>query len=204
MEASLLAVVLVVVLIGLVLALLVTIGVVVSSRASRRRPPAGPMTDEVRAEISAHIVAGKKIHAIKVLRDHSQLGLADAKAQVERWAATGELERVDPADPAAWPAVSAAAADPAPVEMARAAQAPAPPAEVDASSTGPTPDSLTPTHLASPRPPEQRAGPPMEQLAIEARAILKTSGWHTAEAYLRDEHGLGGVEARALLDSLDA
>ena len=41
-----------------------------------------------------------------------------------------------------------------------------------------------------------------ERLRIEAAAILATSGWHTAEAFLREQRGLTPVAAKSLLASL--
>lgn len=38
--------------------------------------------------------------------------------------------------------------------------------------------------------------------AIEARAIIRTSGWQRAEAYLRDHHGMSAEEAAAFLRGL--
>lgn len=41
-----------------------------------------------------------------------------------------------------------------------------------------------------------------ERLRIEAAAIVATSGWHTAEAFLREQRGLTPEAAKALLDAL--
>lgn len=41
-----------------------------------------------------------------------------------------------------------------------------------------------------------------ERLRVEASAVLATSGWHTAEAFLREQRGLTPEAARAVLDSL--
>lgn len=39
-------------------------------------------------------------------------------------------------------------------------------------------------------------------LRIEASAIMTTSGWHTAEQFLREQRGLSPEAAKSLLDSL--
>jgi ribosomal protein L7/L12 len=50
-------------------------------------PVGGPLEDEVRALMRR----GQKIHAIKLVRERTGLGLADAKDAVEGLAATGRL-----------------------------------------------------------------------------------------------------------------
>lgn len=44
--------------------------------------------------------------------------------------------------------------------------------------------------------------PAEERVRIEAAAIVATSGWHTAEAFLREQRGLTAEAAKALLDAL--
>lgn len=41
-----------------------------------------------------------------------------------------------------------------------------------------------------------------EETRIAARAVLIAAGWHTAEAYLCEHHGLSPEQARALLKTL--
>lgn len=50
--------------------------------------------------------------------------------------------------------------------------------------------------------PDTGTGGP-ERVRIEAAAVLATSGWHTAEAFLREERGYSAEAAKALLDSLN-
>lgn len=66
-----------------------------------------------------------------------------------------------------------------------------------AAGTGPW-GAAAPTTTADPL----RTSVPEDRLRIEAAAILATSGWHTAEAFLRDQRGLTPEAARTLLDSL--
>lgn len=41
-----------------------------------------------------------------------------------------------------------------------------------------------------------------EEIRIAARAVLVAAGWHTAEAYLGEHHGLSPEQARAVLEGL--
>ena len=43
------------------------------------------LTPEVVAEIDRFVTAGQKIHAIKLYRDHSGVGLKEAKDRIEHW-----------------------------------------------------------------------------------------------------------------------
>ncbi|KTR77100.1 hypothetical protein NS234_08645 [Microbacterium oxydans] len=43
------------------------------------------LTPEVVAEVDRLVVAGQKIHAIKLYRDHSGVSLKDAKDRIEHW-----------------------------------------------------------------------------------------------------------------------
>jgi ribosomal protein L7/L12 len=54
-------------------------------------------TEQLQAEIRRHLAAGKKIEAIKHYREATGLGLAEAKAAVERIEA-GKAPLADPAD----------------------------------------------------------------------------------------------------------
>lgn len=49
---------------------------------------------------------------------------------------------------------------------------------------------------------QRHAVAPPDQVRIEASAILSTSGWHTAEAFLHEQRGFSPESAKALLDSL--
>lgn len=78
---------------GVALALVVFVLV----RAVRRRPappPTAPVTTPVTADLDSRLrtllAAGKKIHAIKELREHTRMSLVDAKNYVEALEYTNE------------------------------------------------------------------------------------------------------------------
>ena len=105
-----------------------------------------PLTAETVAEISSLIARDKKIHAIKVLREATGVGLKEAKDRVDGWSEV--------------------------IELQRSSAAPAAPAAND------------------------------ERLRIEAAAIVAAAGWHSADAFLREQRGLTPEASRALLDSV--
>ena len=105
-----------------------------------------PLSAQTVAEISSLVAQDKKIHAIKVLREATGVGLKEAKDRVEGWSEAAELQRLS--------------------------AAPSAPAAND------------------------------ERLRIEAAAIVAAAGWHSADAFLREQRGLTPEASRALLDSV--
>ncbi|SEE93073.1 Ribosomal protein L7/L12 C-terminal domain-containing protein [Jiangella alba] len=75
--------------------------------AGASAPPPAPSPDTVTPEAMAHIqqlvAQGRKIQAIKVLREHTGLGLKQAKDTVERMEESGVVAALDVAAPAAPP-----------------------------------------------------------------------------------------------------
>lgn len=120
-------------------------------------PPTVPLSPATVAQVTALVRQGQKIHAIKLVREATGLGLKEAKDRVDGWSEVVELQ------------------------AAQAASAP------------PTPGTV----------PTGTTVPHDERLRIEASAIVATSGWHTAEAFLREQRGLTPEAAKALLDSLE-
>lgn len=53
--------------------------------ASSASAPVSALTPDVIAEIDRLVAADKKIHAIKLYRDHSGVGLKEAKDRIEHW-----------------------------------------------------------------------------------------------------------------------
>ncbi|WP_061015091.1 ribosomal protein L7/L12 [Microbacterium sp. CCH5-D1] len=51
------------------------------------------LTPEVVAEVDRLVVAGQKIHAIKLYRDHSGVSLKDAKDRIEHWSVSTTAPR---------------------------------------------------------------------------------------------------------------
>jgi ribosomal protein L7/L12 len=78
----------------IVLGVAIALVVFVVVRALRRRPAAGPPPEPLSGDLDTRlrtlVAAGRKIHAIKELRQHSQLSLKDAKDYVEALERTGE------------------------------------------------------------------------------------------------------------------
>lgn len=66
-------------------------------------PSPGTVTPEVMAHIQQLVAQGKKIQAIKVLREHTGLGLKQAKDTVERMEESGVVAALDVPEPAAPP-----------------------------------------------------------------------------------------------------
>lgn len=56
-----------------------------STAPSASAAAAPGLTPEVVAEVDRLVVAGQKIHAIKVYRDHSGVSLKEAKDRIEHW-----------------------------------------------------------------------------------------------------------------------
>ncbi|GAA1157753.1 hypothetical protein F6W69_03645 [Microbacterium oxydans] len=56
-----------------------------STAPSASAAAAPGLTPEVVAEVDRLVVAGQKIHAIKLYRDHSGVSLKDAKDRIEHW-----------------------------------------------------------------------------------------------------------------------
>jgi ribosomal protein L7/L12 len=78
------------------------------------------LTPTVIAEIDRLVAAGQKINAIKVLRDHSDLGLKDAKDRIDHWSVSTtapHLAAVSNAG-AAYSSITPAAATPSSVRAA--------------------------------------------------------------------------------------
>lgn len=71
--------------------------------AASARPSADAVTPEAMAHIQQLVAQGKKIQAIKVLREHTGLGLKQAKDTVERMEESGVVAALDVAGPAADP-----------------------------------------------------------------------------------------------------
>lgn len=59
-----------------------------SAPASSASAPTSGLTPDVVAEIDRLVGAGHKIHAIKLYRDHTGVGLKEAKDRVEHWSAS--------------------------------------------------------------------------------------------------------------------
>lgn len=53
--------------------------------ATTRASTSSGLTPQVVAEIDRLVAAGQKIHAIKVYRDHSSVGLKEAKDRIDHW-----------------------------------------------------------------------------------------------------------------------
>ncbi|WP_053202831.1 ribosomal protein L7/L12 [Jiangella muralis] len=75
--------------------------------AGASAPPSAPSPDTVTPEAMAHIqqlvAQGKTIQAVKVLREHTGLGLKQAKDTVDRMAESGVVAALDLPEPAASP-----------------------------------------------------------------------------------------------------
>ncbi len=79
--------------IGVALGLVVFVLVrALRQRASSPGPPASapPLTGDLETRLRSLLAAGKKINAIKELREHTHMGLKEAKEYVETLSATGE------------------------------------------------------------------------------------------------------------------
>jgi Ribosomal protein L7/L12 C-terminal domain len=79
---------------------LVIVSALVVSRSNARAlatpTPAAPLSEATVAQISGLLRQEKKIPAIKVLREATGLGLADAKLRIDRWSDAVELAAVRP------------------------------------------------------------------------------------------------------------
>lgn len=67
----------------------IIVGVVRRRRRAGSRPPAAEPSPEVVERLRVLLAGGKKIQAIKALREDTGMGLADAKDYVERLHAGG-------------------------------------------------------------------------------------------------------------------
>ncbi|QYM64038.1 ribosomal protein L7/L12 [Microbacterium sp. Se5.02b] len=56
--------------------------------ASTAAPASSALTPDVVAEIDRLVAANQKIHAIKLYRDHTGVGLKEAKDRIEHWSAS--------------------------------------------------------------------------------------------------------------------
>jgi ribosomal protein L7/L12 len=193
---------------GAVFAALLLGRMAAGGRARRRdltafRPPAVTFTPDVESRVRDLIARGRKIEAIKVVREHTGLGLKDAKDLVEAMQAGHPVavsERPGQAPPRRSGLVEAVP----PATRARATELVARDAMIQAIKLVREETGLG-LKDAKDYCDALRAGrlPPARPLSDRARALISEGDRAAAVALVRAETGMTQSEAEAFADALD-